>query len=87
MTKYVKDKYMHDSEPMLNHKDIETVLKYIYEKDKELERYKNIIDELEKWLLEQLYIEAENPYKEGIIKIENPEIASILNKLKELKGE
>lgn len=52
----------------------------------ELERYKNIIDELEKWLLEQLYIEAENPYEEKIIKIENPEIASILNKLKELKG-
>lgn len=31
MTKYVKDIYMHDSEPMLNYKDIEIVLKHIYE--------------------------------------------------------
>ena len=31
MTKYVKNIYMHDSEPMLNYKDIEIVLKHIYD--------------------------------------------------------
>ncbi len=31
MVKYTQDRYMQDSEPMLNHRDIELVLKHIWE--------------------------------------------------------
>ena len=43
MKQYVENVYEHDSEPMLNWKDLKLVLE-------EIERLNNIINELEKWL-------------------------------------
>ncbi len=46
MRQYVENIYEHDSEPMLNWKDIKLVLD-------EIERLNNIINELEKYLKEK----------------------------------
>lgn len=38
MNKYTKDRFMQDSEPMLNNKDIELVLKHIYELEQRIDK-------------------------------------------------
>lgn len=59
----------------------DTLNKQLEEKDKELDRLNNIIDELEKWLEERTYGMNEiHTYKIGALEDE-----VILNKLKELK--
>ena len=45
MIKYTQDRYMQDSEPMLNHRDIELVLKHIYEIEQENKQLKETIKE------------------------------------------
>lgn len=71
MKQYVENKYEHDSEPMLNWKDLQLVLD-------EIERLNNIINELENYIVEetrkQEYIEVQRIYTD------------IWYKLKELKG-
>jgi len=58
--------------------DKEDLIDEIQEKDKEIERLNNIIDELENYIL--------NHYIVGHT-IQNASLDGILNKLKELKGE
>lgn len=90
MKQYVENKYEHDSEPMLNWKDLKLILD-------EIERLNNIINELEKWLeneikrIEELqnsvkskvkpYGEEYNNYTLIIGAYDN-----VLDKLQELKG-
>ena len=38
MVKYTQDRYMQDSEPMLNHRDIELVLKHIWELEDKIDK-------------------------------------------------
>ena len=38
MIKYTQDRYMQDSEPMLNHRDIELVLKHIWELEDKIDK-------------------------------------------------
>lgn len=38
MVKYTKNRFMQDSEPMLNHKDIELVLKHIWELEDKIDK-------------------------------------------------
>jgi len=46
MVKYTQDRFMQDSEPMLNHRDIELVLKHIRELEQKNEQLKEKIKEL-----------------------------------------
>ena len=38
MVKYTQDRFMQDSEPMLNHRDIELVLKHIWELEDKIDK-------------------------------------------------
>lgn len=69
MRQYVENIYEHDSEPMLNWKDIKLVLD-------EIERLNNIMNELEK------YIKTEIPEDDFI---NSELCVNILDKLEELK--
>ena len=76
MKQYVENIYEHDSEPMLNYKDVELVLN-------EIERLNNIINELEKFLNEVM---ESYGYETDITdRVEKITIKNILRKLKELK--
>ena len=63
--------------------------KILKEQQQELERYKNIIDELEKWLEEQRKYyknyDCQKEIKYEFLRI-STEYMKILNKLEELKG-
>ena len=48
MLKYTQDIFMQDSEPMLNYKDIEIVLKHIYELEEENKQLKEEIKNIDK---------------------------------------
>lgn len=85
MTKYVKDKYKHDSEPMLNYKDIEIVLKHIYELEEENERLINILNEIKNMCKEEYY--ERNTTDIDSIGLSNNIWVMIYMKIKELKGE
>lgn len=60
MTKYVKDQYMYDSEPMLNHKDIEIVLKHIYEIEQENKQLKEENAKLKLKPLEGIFAQVDD---------------------------
>ena len=47
MIKYTQDRYMQDSEPMLNHRDIELVLKHIWELEDKIDKAIKYIKEHE----------------------------------------
>ena len=68
------------------HEFIEMKIKYdneYFKKDKEIERLNNIINELEKWLVEwREMLDCPDFYEEGIIDCIN----DTLTKLQELKG-
>ena len=56
--------------------------KLLYEKEQELDRLNNVINELEKWLIEyRTFIDIPDYYEEGIIDC----LDEVLDKLKELK--
>ena len=74
MKQYVENIYEHDSEPMLNWKDLKLVLE-------EIERLNNIINELEKWLEERLDKLDINGYDDDVFN----GIELALHKLQELK--
>ena len=58
--------------------------KLLYEKEQELDRLNNVINELEKWLIEyRTFIDIPDYYEEGIIDC----LDEVLDKLKELKEE
>ena len=63
MKRYVENVYEHDSEIMLNWKDIKLVLE-------EIERLNNIINELECWLRKNLQIEEKNDLQICLNKLE-----------------
>lgn len=44
MIKYTQDRYMQDSEPMLNHRDIELVLKHIWELEDKIDKAIDMLD-------------------------------------------
>lgn len=46
MVKYTQDRYMQDSEPMLNHRDIELVLKHIWELEEKIDKAIEYIKDL-----------------------------------------
>lgn len=98
MKQYVENKYEHDSEPMLNWKDLQLVLNEIERLDKdngdiiklfakerdETIRLNNIINEFEKWLEEYIsLLEEPDIYEEQT----REDLKEVLDKLKELKGE
>lgn len=69
----------------LTPKEIQELLIF---KDKELERYKNIIDELEEELERETNIKEEDTGLEHNTYIDiNQTLKKVLNRLKELKGE
>jgi len=45
MVKYTQDRFMQDSEPMLNHRDIELVLKHIWELEDKINKAREYIKE------------------------------------------
>lgn len=45
MVKYTQDRYMQDSEPMLNHRDIELVLKHIWELEDKIDKANKILNQ------------------------------------------
>ena len=58
--------------------------KLLYEKEQELDRLNNVINELEKWLIEyRTFIDIPDYYEEGLIDC----LDEVLDKLKELKEE
>lgn len=61
MVKYTKDRFMQDSEPMLNHKDIELVLKHIYKLEQENKQLNRKIDTLAFWINETINTIEEQP--------------------------
>lgn len=67
-----------------------SVGKYIKQEIEELqrenERLNNTINELEKWLNDEIYRHEEVYKPSNIIFIENGELHKVLDKLKELKG-
>lgn len=69
MVKYTKDRFMQDSEPMLNHKDIEIVLKHIYKLEKENKQLKEEIKKIAVDNLAQINIERESEFVSLILKI------------------
>ena len=46
MKQYVENIYEHDSEPMLNYKDLQIVLSYIEQLEKENDRLKEVVENL-----------------------------------------
>jgi len=56
MVKYTKDRFMQDSEPMLNSQDIELVLNHIYELEQRIDRIKNIYISMQFAAPENMYI-------------------------------
>ena len=74
MKQYVENKYEHDSEPMLTCKDLQLVLE-------EIERLKNIINEIEKYAgLGE--VNWEDKYQDIMLSSKG-----LLKRIKELKGD
>ena len=68
--------------------EITTLNTNLFLKDKEIERYKNIIDELEEELERETNIKEEDTGLEHNTYIDiNKTLKKVLNRLKELKGE
>ena len=66
---------------ILNNRKAKILIRYLKEKDKEIERLNNIIDELEKWLEEDLKQQYRDcGHRNNIIR-------EVYNKLNELKGD
>ena len=61
--------------------EVKTIMLFIENQQQELERYKNIVDELEK------YLKEENKFDEYKDITYRETIGYVLDKLKELKGE
>lgn len=74
MKQYVENKYEHDSEPMLNWKDLKLILD-------EIERLNNGIKELDNMFYETFRIS-----QNGYYSISEWELKDFTNKLQELKG-
>lgn len=58
MKQYVENKYEHDSEPMLNYKDLQIVLSYIEQLEKENQQLKkqkaDVVEYIKKYLHEHV---------------------------------
>ena len=66
-------------------KDYKKATKKIEKQEKEIKRLNNIINELEKWLNDEIYRHEEVYKPSNPIFIENGELHKVLNKLQELK--
>lgn len=70
MVLYTKDKNMQYSEPMLNHNDIETVLKYIYELERKSDKYKEVLDKIKEIIKKDFDMEINDDFAlESIYKL------------------
>ncbi len=68
---------------LMEHDEITYLLEHIQEKDKEIERLNNIIEELEKWIEEYRNGTGLDSYETGIYDA----LGDVQNKLKELRNE
>ena len=94
MKQYVEDKYEHDSEPMLNYKDLQLVLDEIERLNKEIEKYNQMVQNTYETSQEMLG-EQEQELKEAndsitwwqnrfnAIERENIRLNNIINELEE----
>ena len=73
MKQYVEDKYEHDSEPMLNYKDLQLVLE-------EIERLHSIIKEVREYMKNTMEVDKEYPDYMTLEICEYQELLDILDK-------